>query len=235
MKRFYKEVAAVPADGGGYGITLDGRPVRTPARAPLVLPNARLAEAVVREWTDQGEEIDPASMPMTGFANAAIDRIAPDPADFADGIARYGESDLLCYRADAPPELAARQAAQWQPLLDWAQARFGVDFAVTSGIAHVAQPVATLDALRAAVTAFDPFTLAALSTLVSLSGSLVIGLAAVERTFPLGALWQASELDELFQAELWGDDDEALARRALRHEEFVRAATFAELTGVEVY
>lgn len=234
MKRFYKEAAAVPVDGGGYGITLDGRPVRTPARAPLVLPNARLADAVVREWADQGEEIDPATMPTTGFANAAIDRIAPDSTSFADGIACYGESDLLCYRADAPPDLADRQAAQWQPLLDWACMRYGVDFVVTCGIAHVAQPAATLDALRATVTVFDPFTLAALSTLVSLSGSLVIGLAAVERTFPLGALWQAAELDELFQAELWGDDDEALARRALRHEEFVRAATFAELARAEV-
>ena len=234
MKRFYKEAAAVPADGGGYGITLDGRPVRTPARAPLVLPNARLAEAVVQEWAGQGEEIDPASMPTTGFANAAIDRIAPDPATFAAGIARYGESDLLCYRVDAPPDLAARQAAQWQPLLDWARARFGVDFAVTCGIAHVAQPTLTLDTLRGAVQTHDPFTLAALSTLVSLSGSLVIGLAAVERAFPLRALWQAAELDELFQAEHWGDDDEALARRVLRHEEFVRAATFAELAGAEV-
>ncbi len=229
MKRFYKEAASVPANGGGYGIALDGRPVKTPARAPLVLPTARLAEAVVQEWADQGEEIDPASMPTTGFANAAIDRIAPDPASFAEGIAHYGESDLLCYRVDAPPTLAARQAERWQPLLDWARTGYGVAFAVTSGIAHVAQPAATLDALRAAVTAFDPFTLAPLSTLVSLSGSLVIGLAAVERAFPLGTLWQASELDELFQAELWGDDDEALARRALRHEEFARAAAFAEL------
>ncbi len=229
MKRFYKEAASVPADGGGYAIALDGRPVRTPARAPLVLPNARLAEAVVREWSDQGEEIDPASMPMTGFSNAAIDRIAPDAATFADGIARYGESDLLCYRADAPPELVSRQTAQWQPLLDWASARFEVGFVVTSGIGHVAQPAATLERLRAAVNAHDPFTLAALSTLVTLSGSLVIGLAAVERAFPIPVLWQAAELDELFQAELWGDDDEALARRAGRHEEFVRAATFAEL------
>ena len=229
MKRFYKEAVSVPADGGGYAIVLDGRPVRTPARAPLVLPNARLAEAVVREWAEQGEEIDPAAMPMTGFSNAAIDRIAPDPAAFAEGIALYGESDLLCYRADTPPELADRQAAQWQPLLDWAQARFGIEFLVTCGIAHVAQPAATLARLHAAVNAHDPFALAGLSTLVSLGGSLVIGLAAVERAFPLGALWQAAELDELFQAELWGDDDEALARRALRHEEFVRAATFAEL------
>jgi len=229
MKRFYKEAASVPTGEGGYGIALDGRPVRTPARAPLVLPNARLAEAVVREWAGQGDEIDPASMPMTGFSNAAIDRIAPDPAAFAEGIARYGESDLLCYRVETPQDLADRQAAQWQPLLDWAQSRYGIDFTMTHGIRPVAQPAATLDALRAAVTALDPFALAALSTLVSLSGSLVIGLAAVERAFPLGILWQAAELDELFQAELWGDDDEALARRAQRHEEFTRAAAFAEL------
>lgn len=229
MKRFYREAASVPADDGGFGIALDGRPVRTPARALLVLPNARLAEAVVLEWASQGEEIDPAAMPMTGFSNAAIDRIAPDPMAFAEGIACFGESDLLCYRVEAPQDLAARQATQWQPLLDWASARYSVAFTVTCGIAHVAQPVATIDRLRAAVNAHDPFTLAALSTLVSLSGSLVIGLAAVQSAFPLGTLWQAAELDELFQAEQWGDDDEALVRRARRNEEFARAAAFAEL------
>ncbi|MGD9812404.1 MAG: ATP12 family chaperone protein, partial [Sphingobium sp.] len=228
MKRFYKEVETVPGESG-HGIALDGRPVRTPARALLAVPGAALAEAIAEEWRAQGEDINPGSMPMTGLANAAIDRIAPDPEPFAHGIAAYGESDLTCYRAEGPVELVARQEASWQPLLDWAGGRHGVTFAVTGGIVHVAQPDDTLAALRAAVAAHDPFTLAALSTLVTLSGSLVIGLAAIERAFPIQQLWQAAELDELWQAEQWGDDDEALARRAKRHDEFATASRFAEL------
>lgn len=228
MKRFYGE-AGVMVQDGGHGITLDGRPVRTPARAPLILPNEAMAAAVAKEWADQGEEIDPRSMPFTGLANAAIDRIAPDSAAFAAMVAAYGESDLICYRADGPAPLVARQAEEWQPLIDWASERYGVSFTVTQGILHVAQPGATLDRLNDEVARQEPFLLAALSTLVSLSGSLVIGLAAMERAFPVARLWQAAELDELFQAEQWGDDDEALARRAKRHHEFVMAARFAEL------
>ncbi|MGE4409204.1 MAG: ATP12 family chaperone protein [Sphingobium sp.] len=228
MKRFYKE-AGVVAQEGGHGIALDGRPVRTPARAPLVLPHERLAQAVAQEWADQGEKIDPASMPFTGFANAAIDQIAPDPAAFAATVSAYGESDMLCYRADSPAELAARQADQWQPLLDWASSRYDISFTVTSGIIPVTQPQATLDRLREVTAAQDPFLLAALSPLVSLSGSLVIGLAILERAFDPAHLWQAAELDELWQAEQWGDDDEALARRTRRHADFTRAVHFAEL------
>ncbi len=228
MKRFYKE-AGVVAQPGGHGIALDGRPVRTPARAPLILPNEALARAIAQEWADQGEEIDPAAMPLTGFANAAIDQIAPDPVAFAASIAVYGESDLLCYRADSPAELFARQQEQWQPLLDWASGRYDLSFTVTSGIIHVAQPPATLDRLGEVVAAQGPFTLAALSPLVSLSGSLVIGLATLEQAFEIGRLRQAAELDELWQAGLWGDDDAALARRARRHADFTRAARFAEL------
>ncbi len=228
MKRFYNEVGVVAGENG-HGIMLDGRPVHTPARAPLALPNAALAEAIAEEWRAQGEEIDPGSMPMTGMANAAIDHVMPDPAAFAAPIAAYGESDLLCYRADAPDALVARQAAAWQPLLDWAEAQYAVRFAVTDGITHVAQAEETLERLRAAVAELDAYTLAALSTLVTISGSLVIGLAAVECAFPVAQLWQAAELDELWQAEQWGDDDEALARRAKRHHDFAVAARFEEL------
>lgn len=228
MKRFYKEATAVETEGG-WGIALDGRPVRTPARALLMLPNAALAQAVAQEWGSQGDEIDPAAMTMTGIANAAIDHVMPDPAAFAAPIAAYGESDLLCYRADAPEPLVSRQAEQWQPLLDWAEARYGVAFRVTSGIVHVAQPPKTVARLAEAVNALGPFLLAPISPLVSMSGSLVIGLAAVERAFPLAQLWQAAELDEIWQAELWGDDDQALVRRAQRHEEFMMLARFAEL------
>lgn len=226
MKRFYKHATAVEADGG-WGIALDGRPVRTPARAALVLPNAALAEAVAQEWASQGEDIDPASMAMTGIANAAIDHVTPDPAAFAAPIAAYGESDLLCYRAEGPGPLVARQAQQWQPLLDWATAHYGVAFHVTSGILHLAQPDETVARLGNAVRALNPFLLAPLAPLVSMSGSLVIGLAALERAFPLAQLWQAAELDEIWQAEIWGDDDQALLRRAQRHDEFMAVARFA--------
>ena len=228
MKRFYKQAEAVAADGG-WSIQLDGRPVRTPARAPLVLPTAALGSAVAQEWEAQGEEIDPASMPLTGIANAAIDHVMPDPATFAAPIAAYGESDLTCYRADGPEPLVARQAEQWQPLIDWAQACYGVTFRVTSGIVHVAQPPETVARLAEVVRALDPFLLAPLSPLVSMSGSLIIGLAAVERAVPLAQLWQAAELDEIWQAEQWGDDDQALLRRAQRHEAFMAAAGFAAM------
>ncbi|MGE4431121.1 MAG: ATP12 family chaperone protein [Sphingobium sp.] len=230
MKRFYKEASVAPRDGGTFGILLDGRPVRTPARAFLALPNAALADAIAQEWADQGEDIDPAAMPMTGFANAAIDQVVPDPAGFAATISVYGESDLLCYREENPAGLAQRQAAQWQPLLDWAGQRYGISFAVTQGVIHITQPPETLARLHEATAAHDPFLLAALSPLVGISGSLVIGLAVVEQAFDLARLWQAAELDELWQAEQWGDDDEALARRARRHQDFTHAARFAALT-----
>lgn len=228
MKRFYKEATAAEAEGGWH-IQLDGRPVRTPARALLVLPTSALGDAVAQEWAAQGEEIDPASMPMTGIANSALDHVTPAPAAFAAPVIAYGESDLLCYRADAPEPLIARQEAAWGPLLDWAETRFGATFTITSGIVHVAQPAETLERMAEAVLALPPFHLAPLSTLVTMSGSLVIGLAAVERAFPPQQLWQAAELDELWQAEQWGDDDQALARRAKRHGEFMTTARFAEL------
>ncbi|MCP1469399.1 chaperone required for assembly of F1-ATPase [Sphingobium sp. OAS761] len=229
MKRFYTEVSVLP-DGGGWGIRLDGRPVRTPARAPLTLPTPALAEAVAAEWRGQGDMVDPASMPFTGMANAAIDHVAPDPAAFAAGIARYAQSDLLCYRADGPEALAARQAAAWDPLLDWAQGRYAVRFAVTQGIIPVDQPEATLARLQAAVVALDPFVLTGLSTLVTLSGSLICGLAIVEGGHDVESIWQLAELDEAWQAEQWGEDAEAAARSARRAAEFSMAGAFCAMS-----
>ena len=158
MKRFYTDVTVLP-EASGVGIALDGRPVRTPARAPLLLPTPALAEAVAAEWRAQGDMIDPAAMPFTGLANAAIDHVAPDPSAFADGIARYAQSDLLCYRADAPETLALRQAAAWDPLLDWARQRYDVTFTLTRGIIPVDQPADSIARLSAAVLALDPFAL----------------------------------------------------------------------------
>ena len=230
MKRFYKEAIAIPVEGG-FAVHLDGRPVRTPARALLTLPTAPMGDAVAAEWAAQGEDIDPSAMTATGFANAAIDQIAPNHGSFAAGVARYGEGDLLCYRADSPTPLVARQTVEWDPLLDWARDRYDIAFRVTTGILPVAQPDETIARLHAVVAALDPFLLAGLSTLVSIGGSLVCGLALVEGGFAPDTIWQATELDELWQAELWGEDDQAAAHRAQRRAEFDSAVAFCRLAG----
>jgi chaperone required for assembly of F1-ATPase len=229
MKRFYTDVAVVAQDEG-FAIRLDGRPVRTPARALLALPTAALAEAVAQEWRAQGETVDPAAMPMTGLANATVDHVAPKPTVFAEGVARYAQSDLLCYRADSPATLVARQAAAWDPLLDWARSRYDVAFVVTQGILPVPQPDETLARLDAAVAALDPFMLVGLSTLVTLSGSLICGLAVVEGGHDIVAIWQAAEIDEAWQVEQWGEDDEAAARSVRRADDFAMAAAFCALS-----
>ena len=228
MKRFYKDVAVISGEAA-HEIQLDGRPVRTPARAALALPTARLAEAVAEEWRRQGDTVDPRSMPFTGLANGAIDQIAPNRESFAAGVANYGTSDLLCYRAEGPAQLVEREAAAWDPLLDWARRRYDVTFRVTQGIIPVDQPPETLERLDAAVKALDPFTLAGLSTLVTLSGSLVCGLAVVEGGHDADTIWTASEIDEAWEVEQWGEDAEAAARSARRREEFAMARRFCEL------
>ena len=225
MKRFYR-LASV---GEGNLVLLDGRPVRTPGRAPLALPGASLAEAIADEWNEQGETIDPRAMPLTGLANAAIDRIAPAPDAFAEGLAAYGESDLLCYRAEGPAPLVARQADHWDPLVAWAEARYDIAFEVTAGIVHRPQPEETVERLAAAVAARDPFELAGLSPLVTVSGSLVVALALAEGAIGLDAAWAAASLDEQWQAEQWGEDAEAAKALAGRRADFAAAARFLSL------
>jgi len=216
MRRFWKEVS-VDAE---RGVRLDGKPLRTPGRVPLLLPTQALAEAVAGEWRACGETVDPGAMPLTGLANAAIDRITPDPALFATGLAAYGESDLLCYRADEPEELAARQAAAWDPLLAWARSRYDVHFEIITGIMHRAQPPATLARLAEAVAARDPFELAALSPIVTISGSLVAALALLEGAASAEDVWAAAIVDEEFQADRWGRDPLAEGARAVRLRDF---------------
>ena len=225
MRRFYQN-AAVGADNL---VLLDGRPVKTPGRAPLAPPGASLAAAIVDEWNAQGETIDPRAMPLTGLANAAIDRIAPAREAFADGLAAYGGSDLLCYRADGPAPLVARQAEHWDPLLDWAKGRYDIAFTVTAGITHRPQPPETLERLAAAVHARHPFELAGLSPLVTVSGSLVIALALAEGAVGLDQAWTAAALDEQWQAEQWGEDEEAAKALAGRRRDFEAAARFLSL------
>jgi chaperone required for assembly of F1-ATPase len=225
MKRFYKEVS-VSAE---RGILLDGRLVRTPKKAVLTLPNDALADAVADEWRAQGDNVDPQTMKISGLANAAIDVIAPDCATFAASLAVYGESDLLCYRAEDPPELVARQNAEWNPLLDWAQARYDVAFTRVAGIMHRAQPRDTVARLAAAIGARGAFELAALSHLVTISGSLVIALAVIEREIDGEAAFDTAHLDELWQAEKWGEDYFAIQTREAHRADFLSAARFLHL------
>jgi chaperone required for assembly of F1-ATPase len=228
VKRFYKEVSARPA-AGGWEIRLDDRPVRTPARAALALPTERLAEAVAEEWRAQGDKVDPRSMPITGLANAAIDRVATDPAAFARNLAQYGESDLLCYRADGPEALVRRQAEAWDPLLAWGRRRFDIDFEIITGVIHRPQPPRTVEQLGRAIAARPAFRLTALSPLVTISGSLVIALALDEEAIDLDTAWAAATVDEAWQTEKWGEDAEAEARLKARREEFDAAYRFLGL------
>jgi chaperone required for assembly of F1-ATPase len=216
VKRFWKDVA-IDAD---RVVTLDGKPVRTPGRRPLALPTDALAEAVAAEWRAVGETIDPRTMPLTGLANAATDPIAADPAGFAARLAAYGESDLLCYRAEGPPLLVERQAAAWDPLLGWARGRYDVTFAVTTGVMHVAQPATTVARLHEAVAAYDDFRLAGLSPVVTLTGSLVIGLALIEGEIDADAAWAVAGIDEDWSIEMWGEDWQAAELRAAKRREF---------------
>lgn len=224
MKRFYTTVST---DAGA--VLLDGRPVRTPARAALSLPSQGLAAAVAAEWAAQGETIEPQTMKLTGLANAAIDRALPDPIGFAAPLAAYAETDLLCYRADAPDTLVAAQAEAWDPLLDWARARYDVHFTVTAGIVHVGQPAATIARLNEALAARPPFALAPFHPLVTIGGSLVAALALAEGAIDPDAAFAATHLDELWQAEHWGEDALALATREAHRADFLAAARFLAL------
>ncbi|WP_375249138.1 ATP12 family chaperone protein [Sphingomonas sp.] len=225
MKRFWKEVA-VDSD---RVVRLDDRPVRTPGRTPLALPTDALAAAVADEWRDVADMLDPRRMPLTGLANAAIDRVAPDRARFAAGLSQYAESDLLCYRADTPRELVERQAAAWDPLLDWAQTRYDVHFERVTGIMHRAQPDATLGRLSEAIASRDAFTLAALSPIVSITGTLIGALALLEGAVDAGTLWAAAVLDEDWQAERWGEDDIATQARTARRRDYDAGVRFLGL------
>jgi chaperone required for assembly of F1-ATPase len=228
MKRFWKDVSVVP-EGSGWAIQLDGRPVRTPARSPLVVPNEALAKAIAAEWRSVGEEIDPRSMPLTGLANAAIDRVAPERQAFAGGLARYAEADLACYRSEWPPELVGRQKAAWDRLLGWARRRYDIDFSTTSGLVHVPQPQATIERLAHAVAALDPFRLAGLSPLVTIGGSLVAGLAVLEKAITAEEAWEAVSVDERWQLDQWGADQEAQTALEDKRRDFMAAARFLGL------
>jgi chaperone required for assembly of F1-ATPase len=220
-KRFWA-TTAVASGPEGHLLTLDGRPARTPARALLALPTRALAEAIAAEWDAQTGAIRPATMPLTRAVSAALDRVAPDRAAVAEAVAAYGASDLLCYRAESPAALVAREAAAWDPLLDWA-AGLGAPLLIGTGIVPVPQPPASLACLAARVGALDPFRLTALHELVTLSGSLVLGLAVLDRHLAAADAWTLSRIDEDWQAELWGEDAEAAAGAARRRADLLAA------------
>jgi chaperone required for assembly of F1-ATPase len=230
VKRFWKEVTVEPEDDG-WGIRLDGRPVKTPARSPLAVPTERLAEMIAKEWRSVGESIDPRSMPLTGLANAAIDRVAPEREAFAQGLARYAEADLTCYRAEGPRELVERQEKEWNSLLAWARRRFDVEFVTTSGVTHVAQPEGTVKQLNHAVGALEPFHLAGLSPLITIGGSLLAALAILEKAMTPDEALRAISIDERWQLEQWGSDAEAEAALENRRHDFLAAARFLDLLG----
>ncbi|MDH3703958.1 MAG: ATPase [Alphaproteobacteria bacterium] len=231
IKRFYKDAAATRVSGG-YGVALDGRAVRTPARSELTLPTQPLADAVAAEWAAQAELVEPETMPMMRLASTAIDRVAPQREIVIDEIAGYAQSDLLCYRADTPKALVARQAAVWQPLLDWAALELDAALVVTTGIIPVSQPDDAVAALRRAVAANDDFVLAGLHGLTTTTGSLIVVLAVRNGKIAVAEACAASFLDEEWQAEIWGRDLEAEARRErLRDDIHAIGRYFALLKG----
>lgn len=231
IKRFYKAVA-IAAQDGGVAVTLDGRAIRTPAGQPLRLPAAALAEAVAAEWQAQGDTVEPDTMPLMQLAATALDRVAAHRAAIIDELLRYAASDLLCYRAEEPADLVQRQQRVWQPLLDWAAERHGVVLCVTGGIMPVAQPEAALAALRRAMAPLDDWRLTALQAMTAATGSLLLGLALLDGRLDADHGFAAAQLDELYQAELWGDDLEAESRRSRLHADIAAAVRLVSLLPV---
>lgn len=241
MKRFYKDVAvsftsplegevALRSNAGrGYAILLDTRPVKTPDKHALVLPTPALAEAVAAEWCAQGEDLDPASMPLTKLANTAIDRVAPAHEAVVGQVMGW-LNDVVCYRAAHPAALTAQQAAEWDPLLDWVAERYGVRLKVQTGPVHIAQPEEAAAALRQAVTAHDAFALTALANAAAILGSLVLALALAESRLTAAEAFALSQLDERYQAAHWGEDEEAAARATALLAELTVAETFLKLS-----
>ncbi len=229
MKRFYKEASVAEAAEGGYAVCLDGKPMRTPAGTALRLPRAALAEAVAEEWRAQGEDILPHTMPVTQLVSTALDRVPAQRAAILAHVLSYAGTDLLCYRAAAPADLAARQTALWQPVLDWLTARLGVELAVTEGILPITQSEAALAALAARVADYDDFTLAAFQAAVAGLGSLFLALAVAERRLDAEEAVAASLLDETYQIELWGEDPEATRRRGTLRNDIIAAGRVMDI------
>jgi len=237
MRRFWTKAEAGPHGPDGFTVLLDGRPLRLPSGRPLAVASRALAEALAEEWDaaggSKGREVSLESLPLSRLVGTAIDRIAPNPAEAVAAVAKYGETDLLCYRADLPPALAARQEDAWQPLLDWAALALDAPLRVTAGIVAVAQERQALDALSRAVAAHTPVALSALGQIVQSTGSLVLGLAVSHGRIGAAEAHALATLDEAFQAEAWGEDSEAAARLARIRCEIEAAARLLLLARAE--
>ena len=231
-RRFWKAAEVAEAEGG-YTVLLDGRSVKTPNKTLLVVPGADMAAEIAREWDEQEGVINPLSMPFTRSANSALDKVAPQKAEVADMLTGYGDSDLLCYRADAPDELVARESAAWDPLLDWGAENLGARLEPRVGVMHAPQDESAMARLSALVHEMSHFELTGFHDLVSLSGSLVIGFAAARNERGIDDLWNLSRLDELWQEEQWGADDEATEMAEIKHQAFVHAKRFYDLSRPE--
>ena len=229
-KRFWENSLVVEAENG-FTVELDGRRVKTPAKAGLIVPTRAMADAIAAEWDAQDGQVDPGTMPMTRSANAAIDKVRHQHAEVADMLAAYGDSDLLCYRADSPRELVQRQAEQWDPALDWAAETLNVRLVSQSGVIHRPQNSEVIETLTKAVHALDSFQLAAFHDLVSLSGSLILGFGAAKDWRKPDQIWQISRLDELWQEELWGVDEEAQKMSDVKRQAFLHAKRFFDFSG----
>lgn len=228
MKRWFKAAEAVPADGG-FGVALDGKPLNTPARTPIVAPTRALAEAVAAEWAAQGDTIQLATMRFTKLLATALDQIRPDPTHAIAQIAEYATTDLLCHRADGPEDLRQRQDKLWQPILDWATLRYDAALTVATGVMPGRPTKAALAAIRLAVAEHDALRLAGILVTTTTSGSVLLALALAERRIDIEALWQATDLDEAFQRERWGDDAMAAQRRAEVEADLRAAARYLDL------
>jgi chaperone required for assembly of F1-ATPase len=228
MKRFYKE-ASVAALGGGFTIELDGKPVRTPAKAALLVPSRALADGMAAEWQAQGDKVVASLLPLTSLANAAIDIAGRRRTDLINETVKYAETDLVCYRADHPPALVARQHDAWQPFIDWATSRFDAPLTVTSGVTPVAQPAPSLSALRRAVEHYDDMTLTALQLATTACGSLIVGLALIEGRIDAETAFAVAQLEETFEIEQWGEDAEQTKRRAALQDDIALVGRFVTL------
>jgi chaperone required for assembly of F1-ATPase len=233
-KRFY-ERAEIQEQDGAFVLTLDGRPARTPGRRPLAVPTRALGEALAEEWRAQGGEIGPATMPLTRMVNSTIDGVADDPAAVVNDVAKYAASDLVCYRAGEPDRLVAEQAAAWDPVLAWARDALDARFFLSQGVTFVGQSEAAVTAVRAAVeerAKRSPFGLAALHVMTTLTGSVLIALAQAARRLTAEEAWEAAHVDERFQERVWGEDEQAIARRAARRADFMAASRLYALANV---
>lgn len=230
-KKFWSDVTVMPAHDG-FSVELDGRSVKTPAKAALIVPTEEMGQAIAQEWRDVEEVVDPNVMPFTRSANAAIDKVTPQFNDVVEMLAAYGGSDLLCYRATHPDALIARQAATWDPILDWADDFFGARLIPTAGLMPVDQNPTALSALKKPLVDATSFELTALHDLIALSGSLVLGLAVAKGHLSAAEAWPISRLDELWQAEQWGEDEDAVATAEIKEKAFEHAAIFHEMSKV---